>query len=113
MILPLQHGLEHPQYLNAHELIAPVLYFPNRSRAVVAMSVLQHDLLRVSRMALSRTVRALEPCALGQLVQRLLSYNVAAGHHHWWICVSCLLFTDWTDEDRVEVVCAWQWDLDG
>ena len=71
------------------------------------MSVLQHDLLCVSRMALGRTIWTLEPRTLGQLIQRLAGYDVAAGHHHRRVCVGGLLFADWTDEDGVKVVCAW------
>ena len=63
-------------------------------------------------MALTGTIRALEPTALAQLAQTLLRYDVAARHHHGGVLVGGLLFGDGADEDGVEVVGRGEWDLD-
>lgn len=67
-------------------------------------SRLQHHLLRLSRVALIRAIRALEPVTLGQLVERFSCNDVAARHHHGRVGVCSLFFGNRTDEDGVEMV---------
>lgn len=66
--------------------------------------ILQKHLLRVTRMAFSGAVRAFESYTFAQLVERLLSNNMAARHHHWRVLIRALLLGYRTYEDGMEMV---------
>ena len=55
-------------------------------------------------MGFPRAIGTLEAGAFGELLERLLCDDVAAGHHHGGVGVGGLFFCDGADEDGVEVV---------
>jgi hypothetical protein len=66
--------------------------------------ILQKHLLRITRMTFSGAVRAFEFCTFAQLVERLLSNNMAARHHHRRVLIRALLLGYRAYEDGMEMI---------
>jgi hypothetical protein len=97
-----------PQRICLRRELASLKYTPPAQGPLV----LQEDLDGISGVAFGGAVRTLETSALADAVERLLSDDVAAGHHHGGVCVGGLFFGDGADEDGVEVIGLGEGDFD-
>jgi hypothetical protein len=82
------------------EVENPALIYANQTRLLP----LEEHYLCVLGAALARAVGTLESCALAKPLERLCCNHMPAGHHHWWVLVSTLLFRNRTYKYRMEEV---------